>query len=108
MDTQDEKYQKTNLEAKRPAPDYPVGSEVYLKANFNDEPDYIGVVMEVTDCQAHYYYNVAYTDASGRNMMCGCADKHIRGLVPRREIDITPKAELLSGEDNVYLLPVKG
>ena len=82
-------------------PEYPIGSEVYVISFFNDEPDSIGVVVAVNDCLTHYYYEVVYADTSGRNMKCGCAAKHIRGLAPRREIDITPRTE------NVILFPTR-
>jgi len=64
---------------------YEVGDDVVMKANFNDEPDYIGTVKEVDTTYGHGYYYVDYIDSSGRSMRCGCANKHIRGRLPRVE-----------------------
>jgi len=75
---------------------YNVGEEVYLKSHFNDEPDDVGVIAEVDTTYGHAYYYVDYISKSGINMRCGCADKHIRGRVPRIEKLINPILELES------------
>ena len=64
---------------------YSVGDKVSIKSFFNDEPDDIGVVKEVDTTYGHGYYYVEYIDKSGRHMICGCANKHIRGRLPRIE-----------------------
>jgi len=77
---------------------YEVGDDVVMKANFSDGPDYIGTVRKVDSAVGHgYYYVVDYIDQSGRPMQCGCANKHIRGRLPRVEKVIGGNA----GEDDI-------
>ena len=76
-------------------PIYEVGDMVYLISHHNDEPDYEGIVSKVTECTTHLYYEVDYYDHQNRSMRCGCVAKHIRGLIPRIEKDITPLQALI-------------
>jgi len=82
---------------------YQVGDEVILKANFNDEKDYIGTVVDVDTTYGHGYYTVDYRDSCGRNMRCGCANKHIRGMLPRIEKVINNRLEIsLNDQENLH------